>query len=209
MSFYLKLDLPRVPTSNLTKWLRFAFNNRHGDEPFAYADPVEFLKPEILEKLKQSGLRPRTVVLFGNKKKSYRTVNEAFFHSDMVWNGQEWVVGLAGINWELELTKSTFRWWDTSNIPAIMTNTEPPNGLGILRGLHYNQVTSEGALEKSSLLESVEMDGPTLVRTDFAHTVDYENSDGEYRVAASLRFYEDGMSWEDIVSKLKYLELSS
>ena len=106
----------------------------------------------------------------------------------------KWVTG--GISFEVNpTTVAHFRWFDMNeNLPVYPTRS---NGV-ILNGIHYGKRGQKGVLPGVKEIEQIEINQPTLCRTDVPHTVTYRTTVG-VRCGVSIRFNESLNSWESLV----------
>ena len=117
---------------------------------------------------------------------------------------------VCGINWELTESRNEFSWWDTTDIkktyPCIdeQQNKQQANKLSALAGIHYNERNVIGIPSGAKMLDSTQIDLPTLVRTDIAHTVAYHRDlkfsnlyNFNSRVSLSVRFDPQWSTWEE------------
>lgn len=195
MELYHHLSLP-CPTDDVDRWVGYAMNAIAGKHwgDYAHVDPKEFLRADLYNALISRGLVPRTVFLFVSQ--TGRSSNNAHIHLDLLWDGSDWVPNICGVNWELTDTTTTFNWWDTEGEIYGLGITSAPEDRNILKSRSYSG-------KRRPLLNTVRMKNATLVRTEVTHSVYYEQLDKRPRCCASLRFEENGQSWDSIVDRLK------
>jgi hypothetical protein len=143
--------------------------------PFKYAPIAKHLiKKEILDQLESLGQEFGGAILF---RKAPNAIS--VLHSDLLFDEGEWKLWHAAINWNLTNAKSRMEWYDAKTDKSIeeekpldwwQKNFEVPY---FLSGIHYEDATHKPKLDpdKFTLLESRNIQGPTLVRTDIPHRI--------------------------------------
>lgn len=205
-NFHLPLNFPR---RFLKEHIPVNFFNFTGSyDLFSFS---EVLHDELLSFLKDFPLSPDFVAVFSNKNQRGLLENR-MIHSDITLDKTgEWKDVFFGIHYELEDTVSQFHWWDTKDIEKIYPDATKDNSRQLrfrkLNGIHYGRRGHLGKFQNSEIIESLEIKGPTLVRTDIPHCVTYYNPN-RTRLAFSLRFKSDLKNWQEAVDFFKPFELS-
>lgn len=202
MNLYYKLNLPKIPTDNVDRWVDHVNHILPTKKWYdiIHVDPAVFLSPSVNAAFIGAGLTPRTVFLFASKTlvRSDEVV-KAYTHFDVMWNGKQWVPHISCVNWELTHTTSTFLWYDMKETTHRLDVSSKPDDRNKLGAAYYQNINDD-----RTVIESVTSTGAMLVRTDVPHNVKYIQHDTTRpRINASLRFEEEGQSWDSIVDKLK------
>jgi hypothetical protein len=165
--------------------------------------PKQILNDTVLDQFGSLGLKPAFVVLFHKKPGSVGIV-----HTDCRFDRakREWVKWSSAINWNLSGATSTMKFYACS-----LKEVWPPEGneekesLAQLDGIHFG--TRNNASIKDSdlqLLATARIAGPTLVRTNTAHTVS-NIDDKTVRWCISVRFDPDFADWDSAVRAFRPL----
>lgn len=159
------------------------------------------LDEELLEFLSGFPLEPDFVAVFNNKNQQ-GSIESRMIHSDIFFDrDKKWKSIFFGVHYELEDTQSRFHWWDMLDAEQIYP--DPANErkrhprFDRLNGIHYGIRGRQGTFQNSILLDSVDVNGPMLVRTDIPHSVSYHNPN-RTRLAFSLRFKTNFQSWDEV-----------
>jgi len=160
------------------------------------------LDKELLEFLECFPLEPDFVAVFNNKNQQ-STIENRMIHSDIFFDkDKKWKSAFFGIHYELEDTQSRFHWWDMRDAEKIYPDSANDHNrhprFDRLNGIHYGIRGRLGTFQNSILLDSVEVNGPMLVRTDIPHSVSYQNPN-RTRLAFSLRFKTNFQSWQEVL----------
>lgn len=196
MNNFRKLKFPKkFQKENLPReW--FVFNGGYKIFPF---DKV--LDNELLEFLKNFPLKPDYVAVFCHGQ---QFKNNHKIHSDIIYDeiSKTWQSIPFGITYELDDTLSTWHWWDMKCakqfLPFSDNDEKRPERFKKLNGIHYGERGHYGPLEDSLVIETAEIFGPTLVRTDIPHSITYFNPN-RIRLAFSLRFKNQFKQWDEVV----------
>ena len=196
--YHQKLRFPKkFLKENLAPRL-FDFPGAYNLYPF-----TTVLDDELLEFLVSFPLEPDFVAVFNNKNQ-HGPIENRMIHSDIFLDrDKKWKDILFGIHYELEDTRSQFHWWDMKDAEKIFPNDDIKHlRFKRLNGIHYGRRGHLGKLKNSLLLESTEITGPTLVRTDIPHCVSYLNFKRN-RLAFSLRFKYNFQNWNEVLDFFK------
>jgi hypothetical protein len=201
MIHYRRLDLPRNFLKNDLAPSIFDFKGGYNLYSFS-----EVLSQEVIECLKKIPLQENYVAVFTNNNKE-TTVDKRMIHSDIMLNTQrEWQDIICGIHYEFDDTDSVFSWWNMKSVKKIFPISEKDDKREIkfqrLNGIHFEKRGSLGIPNTCELIESVNIDGPMLVRTDIPHTVVYKNLNRN-RYSFSLRFKENYSNWNEALEIFK------
>ena len=161
--------------------------------------PEDILSDTLLKQFAALNLTPSNVALF------YKIPTaRSLIHYDVGYIDGKWKKNIAAINWNLTGSESTMCWYEVNEVevePDPNPQEETPPWYFSLNGVHFGyRRNMDIPDEKLRRLESAEIYGPTLVRTDIAHAV--VNADKTGRWALSVRFDPDFQSWEHAVSAL-------
>jgi len=197
MTHFRKLNFPKTfQKENLpVEW--FSFNG--GYKVFSF---TQVLHEELLTFLKSFPLEPYYVAVFCHGQK---TKTDHKIHSDITYDEitKEWKPIPFGVTYELPDTVSTWHWWDMKDaeecLPFSSNDEKRPERFKKLNGIHFGERSRYGPLEDSIVLETTEISGPTLVRTDIPHSITYSNPN-RIRLAFSLRFKNDFKNWNEVVN---------
>jgi hypothetical protein len=174
--------MPRVPNPN--------------GYSFTMHDPQAILAEDIRAELAAAALVPRSVALF------YKAPGTAGrVHTDLVWNGTRWLKWTCAVNWDLFGAESAMSWYECRARECWPTDDEgrKKTAAFILDGVHFNRRMGT-EIDPDDLFElaAVRLTGPTLVRTNVAHSVAVSN-DSKPRWCLSIRFTQDFRSWDEAV----------
>lgn len=203
MKNYRRLNLPETfLKENLSPSI---FNFQEGYNLYSFSD---LLSPEVIKCLKKLSLEENYVAVFTNNNKE-TSIDKRMIHSDIMLNDQnKWQDIICGIHYEFHDTDSNFLWWDMKDVEKIFPISENDNTRSLkfrrLNGIHYQKRGFYGIPNACEMIESVNIQGPTLVRTDIPHTVLYKNLNRN-RFSFSLRFKETFKSWEEALEIFKPL----
>lgn len=201
MNNFLKLRLPSNPVKDMK-----IIENTNVQGGYNLVLPGQILSDEIMDIFKTMGLRPKFVSLFGRNDHN-GTQGTRMIHADIGLNQQnQWQKLLFGINWEVTGHHNIFSWWDMSKFKECWPDEPLPKKYDYLNGIHYVKRLNLGIPEGAVKLQEVEIDQPTLVRTDLPHATVYkatEHVTGN-RIGLSVRFFEDDFkTWEDVYTFFK------
>lgn len=196
MSNFRKLNFPKkFQKENLpAEW----FNFTGGYKVFPFD---QILDKALLIFLESFPLQPNYIAVFchGQQSKTDHKI-----HSDIIYNesNKKWEPIPFGITYELSDTVSTWHWWNMQNaekcFPFSSNDEKRPDRFKKLNGIHFGERSRYGPLEDSEIIESTEIVGPTLVRTDIPHSVTYYNPN-RIRLAFSLRFKNQFKNWGEVI----------
>lgn len=199
--YHRKLRFPRkFLKENLSPKL-FDFSGAYDLFPF-----TTVLDDELLKFLENFPLEPDFVAVFNNKNQ-HGPIENRMIHSDIFFDrNKKWSDILFGVHYELEDTESQFHWWDMKDAEKVFPDSSNDNNrhprFKRLNGIHYGSRGHLGKLHDSEIIETAEIIGPTLVRTDIPHCVTYQNPN-RTRLAFSLRFRSDLKNWDEILDCFK------
>lgn len=203
MKYHRRLNLPRnFLKENLSPSI---FNFQGGYNLYPFSD---VLSQQVIECLKQIPLEEDYVAVFTNNNKE-TSIDKRMIHSDIRLNNQnKWQDIICGIHYEFDDTDSVFSWWDMKNVKKIFPISEKDDRREIkfqrLNGIHFVKRGFYGIPNTCEMIESVNIKGSVLVRTDTPHTVIYKNLNRN-RFSFSLRFKETFKSWEEALEMFKPL----
>ena len=163
---------------------------------------TEILSDGLLAQLDALQLRASKVALFFKIPDARRSL----IHYDVAFENGAWKKNIAAINWNLTASRSTMCWYDVHGEievePEPNPKDEPPEWYFCLNGVHFGfRRNMDIPEDKITCLESAEIYGATLVRTDIAHAI--INADTSGRWALSVRFDPDFESWADAVNAFR------
>ncbi len=204
MSYYQKLNLPKIPVNNPE------FLSKIKGPGYNLVLPDRILTDEVMNIFAEHNLKPKFVVLFRGAPPGEDGKPEVrIIHTDIQLkpgitqdnknNKDSWKKLIFGINWELFDTNNLFSWWDMSSHKEYLpTENDLPKQYEYLNGIHYGKRLQMGILPGSVKLAETLIDGPTMVRTNIPHMTLFNGQPGVQRVGVSVRFDESGInSWED------------
>ena len=178
----------------------FEFPEKFNDGiPFKYA-PIskELIKRDLLDQIESVGQEFGGAILFRKDPNAISVL-----HSDILLDGGEWKLWHAAINWNLTNAKSRMEWYSTTSnvmqeeesIEWWQENFDIPY---FLSGIHYEGSTHKPKLdtEKFTLLESRNIRGSVLVRTDIPHRI--VQMDKIVRWSLSIRL-KTNHTWEEML----------
>jgi len=189
-NYFKKLNLTDTP---LKKEYKFPIHlcTSLKSPTYAYV-PEKFISNELNTQLQDVGLEISGIVLF-KKLPGYSNP----LHTDVVLDGNKWIVWHAAINWDLTDAESIMEWYssDEKEIwPKVVESDQPY----LLSGIHYGFLGNKDT-SSMHLLESTKITVPTLVRTDVPHQI--KNLDNKDRWCLSIRFTIN-YTWVEIVKIL-------
>ena len=156
----------------------------------------EFIHLELINLLNRLNLDLYDVEIFKKPPGSIGAV-----HHDVIYNNltNTWDAWNCAININLDNTESMMHWFDTS-LPQVLPTIEKAK----LNGIHYGTRNNNKFCNTNdfTILASVMIVKPTLVRTNIIHSV--ENLDNKDRWCISLRF-KGNPTFEECVTKLREL----
>lgn len=151
----------------------------------------EYINEELLDNFSKLNLTVIGAVLF-KKLPGYSNP----LHADVVLTDNKWTLWHAAVNWDLTNAESIMEWYSTSEKevwPKLVESDKPY----LLSGIHYGFLGNrDTASSTMTLLESVRVVGPTLVRTNIPHQI--KNLDSIDRWSLSIRFNKNH-SWEELI----------
>jgi hypothetical protein len=190
--YYQTLQLPANPLKDPNDP---RFNLIKEFEPF---DP-NILTDELLAIFEKINVKVKCCIVFSRQDNKSHASNRVL-HTDLnatVVNGKfEWKKIICGVNWELNNNTNEFAWYDTTGIPESYPPFQGTKDI-TLNGIHYGSRRQQGVYPGSTKLASTEIKQPTLVRTDVAHLITYNNTAPVFRRSLSVRFEETWNSWEE------------
>jgi|LauGreDrversion4_2_1035121.scaffolds.fasta_scaffold00348_24 hypothetical protein len=196
---YHKLNLPLQPLVD-----NFTFPPAQ----FGYIiKQPDILSNQLIAALARHDFLVDFTVLFCRKPQypNVQRMNQGIIHSDVTFVEGKWEPIYCGINYELTNLDSKLSWWETTEepimpaIPAVVTLDDT------LRGVHYAKRNNMDPINDSyKCLDSVVINGPTLVNTSVPHSVDYMGQ-SETRWGLSIRLKNKFTSWENSVDRFKEL----
>ena len=201
MTYFLKLNFPKNPIKDILA-PEIQSPILHAFRPIS---PRDHLTDEVYDKFNEIGLIPQYVFLFGsNRRRS--TLTNRMIHTDLhIGKTGEWEKFIFGINWEINGSHNEFYWWDTSSAKEVWPSKNTPKVS--LNGIHYGHRMKLGVPEGVKKLDQTVIDGPTLIRTNVAHSTEYHN-ENQNRLGITVRFDESNFNnWEEVLEKLKPYEL--
>jgi hypothetical protein len=206
-SYFHELNLPQVPVRNMDILLKYNKWTDAGYHIWKY--PRFYLNDEFLMALNRLGVSPGYIVFFTNDHE--KSLDDRVIHTDLVTrkdprviktlNGAEWRPATFGINFEVTGSTNDFYWYKMPDTIKPVEPIIPPNTdtfLAWLHGVHYGRRGQTGIPPGSIELANTQVTTkPTLVRADVPHSTSFTlNPNGDLRIAASIRFYED-WTWEE------------
>jgi hypothetical protein len=219
MTYYQKTNLPRHPlklpiTQELYNW----HINAQAEGYSSWGQDI--LSDELLTIFNNLNLKVKCCILFCARD-NFKKEESRIIHSDIFLNSDNvtWENYICGINWELTENKNEFLWWDTTELEKFYPVMEEKSEKSIkketvLSGIHYGKREYTGIPPGASLLDSTQINLPTLVRTDIAHTVRYDRQttdsniyNFDTRVSLSVRFIPRWTTWEEACQFFKSIIL--
>jgi hypothetical protein len=151
----------------------------------------EYINEELLDHFSKLNLTVIGAVLF-KKLPGYSNP----LHADVVLNNNQWTLWHAAVNWDLTNAESIMEWYSTSEQEVWPKLVESDNPY-LLSGIHYGFLGNRDTTSSTmTLLQSVRVVGPTLVRTDIPHQI--KNLDSIDRWSLSIRF-DKNHSWNELI----------
>jgi hypothetical protein len=202
---YQRLNFPRNFLKEGLSLSIFDFDGVYALYPFSTV-----LSEDLLSFLKDFPLEQDFVAVFNSKNKQSGLENR-MIHSDISLDKSgHWKDLLFGVHYELEDTVGYFHWWDMKDAEKIYPDSDKDQirsqKFKRLNGIHYGMRGHFGKLENSEIIETAQITGPTLVRTDVPHCVTYRNPNRN-RMSFSLRFQSKFQTWQEVRDFFKPFEL--
>lgn len=202
MQNYIKLNSLFDQSQQLVKPSNKLSNNTTG---YQLLYPSDILSEYALKRIVELvGLPPIFVAIF-TRQDITASHTTRMIHTDIqLAKTGNWQTITCGLNWELNETNNMFQWWDMGTIPEIFPPQLPDDKrLKLLNGIHFGKRNQLGIHEGATLLDSVNVKTPTLVRTDIPHSTTYTGV-SKQRIGLSVRFAEPhNMSWENLYNSVK------
>jgi hypothetical protein len=171
-------DLPITPPGQLTGRLQTL--NR--------VNPVDVLSRETQEIYESLGITPSDIFALGNKPFTDPDNPDHRYcatHRDLKWNGREW------------------KFWIVDEKECYPPEPKSPSD-GYFASIHYHkrqaggEKADQGDPAKHLLLERLDVDCPTVCRTEIAHSIHHNNADTP-RYAVTMRFHERLDNWQHVL----------
>lgn len=185
MSNWYKLELPLIP-------LRSDVSLKNFTIPYEwniYTNPLDLLADDVKQIFYDLNVEPVLIVIF-NAMESTRTIS--YLHKDLTWQNNHWQTVPCAINWELQPTQTTVKWYHTDNCKEYWPKTDFNTAAWpykYLNSIGYMPDYQPGVPVDAVLLQQAEVEqtAPILFRTDVAHSVQFQ-SQLPYRFMCSVRF---------------------
>ena len=219
MTYYQKTNLPQHPlklpiTQELLDW-----HSTPNVESYSIWEQ-DILSDELLTIFNNLNVKVKNCIFFCAHD-NFKKAESRIIHSDIFLNSDTmtWENHICGINWELTENKNEFLWWNTTELekfyPEMESKSTKQNKKeSRLTGIHYGKRENNGIPIGAVLLDSTQIDLPTLVRTDVAHTVSYDrqpNDSNIYnfntRMSLSVRFIPQWTTWDEACKFFKNIIL--
>ena len=222
MSVFYPLDLPYNPLkvdifqsglpANRKKRLDKLLG-RPGSYSMSYS-PEDILSDELVVAFNKLDIKPYCVAFFMLEgaslkgKNRYRSIDHAYIHTDISVNNTQTGYDDVpfSINWQISPGIETWHWWNTGTVNPMIPSidTDDRSIYNHLQARHYGFPRPE-----YNKIESVTVQGPTLVRTNVPHSITYEVDHTWYedlyskgqqptRVSIGVRFnHREIKTWEE------------
>lgn len=211
--FHQPVNLPMNPLRLPVAESVYEWNGNIVNNILNITDTYEFfqrdiLSDELLAIFDSIGVEVSFCVLFCSRD-NRRQVEDRVLHSDIfLTKDMKWKYHVCAINWELTQCENEFSWWDTTGLschfPAV-TNSRDFK----LKSEHFGNRRNIGIPEGAVKLDSFQLVGPELVRTDRAHIVSYSSTNNanfynfKNRMSLSVRFVPKWNNWSEARTAFK------
>ena len=169
-------------------------------------DPRDVLSQETQEIYRGLGVTPSDIFALGNKPfTDPDNPNHRYCatHRDLKWDGQKWRLDYVfALNYEFTLDQHDIWWkfWIVDETECYPPEPKQPSD-GYFASIHYHkrqsgcETANQGDPAKHLFLERLDLDCPTLCRTEIAHSI-HHNNDHLPRYAITVRFHERLDNWQ-------------
>lgn len=174
-----------------------------------WIDPRSVLSQETQEIYQSLGITASDIYALGNKPFTDPNNPDHRYcatHRDLKWDGNQWKLDYVfSLNYEFTLDQHDVWWnfWLVDEKECYPPEPKSPSD-GYFASIHYNkrqsgaEAVDQGDPAKHLWLERLDLDCPTVCRTEIAHSVHHDNASVP-RYAITVRFQQRLDNWQHVL----------